>query len=921
VVLGAHDDVATDDDLMVLRGDLRRAQGDLDGARSAYETVLSRDPARADVALRLHAAAAEMSLASPDAGPDAVRDLERIGRELLADQPESAEARLGIARALLVRRDGSDEQLDEARKLLKEALELEPLLFEAQIALAVADLRTGRAVDAVLALERVIAALPTERPRLRLLLAQGCLAMGAANRGLDEARRAVDGLGDDTRALQLLVRAAQTAGDRDEALDTLRRLAMLEPDEIAHPIAQAFLYADRGEMGAADRAIADAQAIAEALPEGEERSAALRAVTGGKAAALARAGDIDGARGAFQALVGRLPRDVEARVRYGRFLQATGDDAAAENVFREAVRIDDLALLPRRALVELWTDRGELTEELTAMVRRMRVVGGDDPVVLYAEGRLAALQGDLRIAVERLQAAAAERSDDGDIHFALGVVHSQAGNLAEAVASLRRTVALFPQSTRARDALSRARFAHAQELTRTGRLRAARELLEDAVRDDPTAGPTRVALADALRYAGQSDLSEVQVRAMIERDPDDMLARRMLACALAARGAMKEAAEELALVASAEPDDWTAWAALSAAYLELGSLPEAESAAARSRAAEPTEPGSIGPTVELLVRSGRAADAGRTLDAEVVRYPEEPIYRLMRAMIHAQMGEHRKTVEAASAALDLAPDMSRAAHLAVTALRFGLGDSDGALAFAKARAAKAPDSPDMAYLVGWLEARRGNADGALAALAPLVEREPPHQDALSSSVLILLEQRETAEARRLIDAGLAVNPENPSFHFMRAQAVLLDALAMGDATIEGPARTVVVRSLERTLELAPQHHTARNNLAFVLSSDREQLGDALEHAERAMKQAPGHAPYADTLGTIQLKLDRVHAAIATFERGLEVIAEARAQLKADAAAAVVKSEPDRLRRLSERLDRQESELRRHHDEALRRRGD
>ena len=95
--------------------------------------------------------------------------------------------------------------------------------------------------------------------------------------------------------------------------------------------------------------------------------------------------------------------------------------------------------------------------------------------------------------------------------------------------------------TRARDALSRARFARAQELTRTGRLRAARALLEDAIRDEPGASATRLALADSLRFTGEADVGEAQIRAMLDRDPDDLIARRMLAVALARRGARCEA--------------------------------------------------------------------------------------------------------------------------------------------------------------------------------------------------------------------------------------------------------------------------------------------------------------------------------------------------------------------------------------------
>jgi len=922
-VLGEGEDVDADDDLMVLRGRLRRAKGDLVGARRAYEIVVARSPTRTDVKLSLHGAAAELALTSENAAPDAIRDLERVARELLRDDPQSSEARLGVARALLLSRRSQDDGAAqvEARSLLIEALDLDPLLFEAHIALAVANLRVDRFSDAAYALERVIGALPDERPRLRVLLARAYLGMGASRDAYDEARRAVDGLGDDVVALTTLVRAAQMAGERTAAMDGLRRLELLEPDEIAHPMAQAFLHAEIGEMGAANERFEAARAIAEALADEGERRAALLGVAVGKADALKRAGDVDGARGAFNALVGRLPRDVASRVQYGRFLQATGDVAEAERVYQQAIRIDDLDLAPRRALVELWTNRGDLTKDLADQVRRMRVVAGDDPVVLYVEGRLATLQGDLLTARERLERAAAARPDDADFQFALGVVLSRAGDLDAAVASLERAVALVPESEPARDALSRARFARAGELARVGRVRAARALLEASIQDQPTATAPRLALADVLRMTGAADLSESQVRSMLDRDPDDTLARRMLATALARRGAMTEAAHQLLRVTEDEPDDWTGWAALSAAYLEIGDAQKAEAAATRCRDVAPLEPAALAPALQVLVTTNRTDEAAARVDAAIAAAADEPVYHLMRAMLHARAEEHRAAVAAASAALDLAPGMSSAAQLAVQALRFGLGDSDGALVFAKERAARAPEVVDLAYIVGWLEAQRGNAAGALAALRPLADAEPPHQGALASCAIVLMEQRETAKVRALLDRGLAVNPENANFHFMRAQAVLLDAMAVGDAEVEGAARGVAVQSLRRVIELVPWHHTARNNLAFVLSSEPSTLAEALEHSERAVREAPGHAPYADTLGTIQMKLGRVDDAIVTFEAAFDVIQDARDRLAADSDVPVARSEPDRMLRMRQRLDRQEADVRRHYEDAVNRRGD
>ncbi len=923
-VLRAGAEVPESDAALLFLADLRRYRGEWLEARRAYEILAERRPRRLDVALRIAGLDARLAAAGDGPAGAAYAELERRAQAALDVDADDPEALLALARARLLRAPpGSDAAvrpvLEGVRDLLKRAIDTDPLAFEAHVVLAHVQMRLGAYDEAAVGLERVLAALPVERPRLRVLLSEAYIGLGAPERALAEALRAAEGLRGDRRALLAIVAAAEIAGDREATQDALERLVVLEPDELSHRLELAYLFVDAGRITRAGACFAEAERIAAAIPDEEARATELQRIADVRAEAFLRRGDVAGAQRAFDALLERYPDRAAARVALGRFLRATGRAEEAEAAFQAALVLAPDSLLPRRALVDLWADRGELTPALRDLVGRMRVLGGDEPLVLYAEGRLAALQGDLRVAREKLSACAVALADDADAQFALGVVLSRAGALEDAVAALTRASGLAPRSVRARDALARARFAFAREMARLGRLHTARGLMEGAVRGDPEAAAPRRALAELLRLTASVEVSEPEIRAMLRRDPKDVVIRRMLAIALLKKGDFEGAAREFERVGEQAPDDWTVWSALSFARLRMGDVEAAARFAERARAAAPDAPQSLAPTLQLLTETGRSAEGRRLLDAAIAAETVDASYfLLMRGILNAREERYDDVVTDVSAALELAPSMTRAAHLGVYALRYGLRSPDRAAAFARACADRAPDVAEYAFLVGWLASDAGDGGAALASLRPLAEADPPHQPALESVALILMRQGANADAREVLDRGLAVNPENPNFHYLRAQSLLADAVAAGDAEVRGSTRGAVIAALERTLELAPRHHTARNNLAFLLATDEGRLPDALEHALRATKEAPDHASYFDTLGTIQMRMGRIDAAVVSFRRALEILTEARAVLDLPDAMVVV-SEPGRAERLRRRFDRQEAEVRRHYDEALRQR--
>src|SRR5207244_294885 len=105
-------------------------------------------------------------------------------------------ALLALAKARLARspgRDPSPRRADpgnaEARKLLLDAIEADPLSIEARTFLGYADWLTCNDQDGAVELRRVLELLPGERPPVRLLLARCLFGAGAYAAAADEARR------------------------------------------------------------------------------------------------------------------------------------------------------------------------------------------------------------------------------------------------------------------------------------------------------------------------------------------------------------------------------------------------------------------------------------------------------------------------------------------------------------------------------------------------------------------------------------------------------------------------------------------------------------------------------------------------------------------------------------------------------------
>lgn len=142
------------------------------------------------------------------------------------------------------------------------------------------------------------------------------------------------------------------------------------------------------------------------------------------------------------------PRDVDAAIAYANALDKVGNSSAALAALDACLSHggDELRLICARAFLLGSRLKYELAE---AELRRAAKLRADDPEVLLQTGILACRRARWRDAVEPLQRAAGQRSDDALAQFYLGEALNHVDQLAAALAAYERSTQLDSSNWRA----------------------------------------------------------------------------------------------------------------------------------------------------------------------------------------------------------------------------------------------------------------------------------------------------------------------------------------------------------------------------------------------------------------------------------------------------------------------------------------
>ena len=199
-------------------------------------------------------------------------------------------------------------------------------------------------------------------------------------------------------------------------------------------------------------------------------------------------------------------------------------------------------------------------------------------------------------------------------------------------------------------------------------------------------------------------------------------------------------------------------------------------------------------------------------------------------------------------------DADPSADLQHVLLLRGEGKREEALTVVRRARARFPDNPQLARLEAVTLAELGRVDEASALIRGRLKGDADDYNEYLTLANLLMEAgrgREAVEAAR--KALELAPPDRPQF---ATQALLMLSSAQERAgDLKGSEET-----LRRILAKEPNNSTALNNLGYFLVERNERLQEALELIQRAVRAEPTNGSFLDSLGWAYFKLGQLDEA-------------------------------------------------------------
>jgi putative PEP-CTERM system TPR-repeat lipoprotein len=802
----------------------------------------------------------------------------------------------------------SEDFLAEGRKLMeqgnssgaivffKSALEKEPQLYEARLALGQAYAAEGKLDQAETAFQKCLRQNASD-PELRLALARLYTQL-RKSRDTIEHVNAYEGLkGRSAETEELKGIALAMGGNAPGAEDALRSALQLEPRRISSRLALARLYASTGRVDEARTMVGEALAISPADHDSLLLAAELTRYSGDDAAITA----------AYRTLSEQYPDDKYARYMIGAQEMKTGNLDAAR--------------------------------QTTAA---MRTRFGDDALVLMLEGMLAYADKDYEAAARAFQRSVSARPTL-DAFFRLGLAQVGLGDLETALSQFRVVLDKQPQHAEARrmvaaTLLRQNRIEDAQAEARRlvemhpdypwghfllASAAMARGDMELAARELDVVTSLAPAMAEAHLQksyinisSGRFDLAESDLNSAVSASPGNIQARVALFQFNMGRGRFDEAEKVLTEGMNGTPRDAVLWNYIAGMYQLRRDDAKALEALEKAQQADPDLRDSYMTASRIRAAAGDEAGALEQLERYLQRHPDDGRFLVVSAVLLDLTGDAQK----AGARLDRARELDEPSALPATVSRLmSRGETDKARQLLQDAYAASGSLRDLSMLTGFLTGQ-GRTDEALALYEAYAAKDPvaaargifavhtlkrDYQKALEQArKLSDLEAsspegalQEAATMERMGDPAAALARLEEAYRKFQAPQLLIaqasvarrmDNIDKAEAYIRTclkavpdfiPAKVAAAElahqrgrldeaaaAYEEILQRVPDDAAVMNNLAMIYVRDEATLRRALQLALTAYVRQPDSPQIMDTLGLCLTAAGRPAEAVRVLRR-------------------------------------------------------
>jgi putative PEP-CTERM system TPR-repeat lipoprotein len=836
---------------------LRRAQrsleeGDFRAASIDLKKLLQEQPNNAEARFTLGRAMLE----GGDA-PAAVREFE------LARGLGVPEERLTIpyARSLLASRRYDDAlQAIDPGKARDDDERLHLFIMRGD-----AHLGAGRAREARTEFERALA-LDADNVPARLGLASALLETEGFAAGKREADLALARVPKDPRAH--LVVATLYLRDRQfeaaaTAFDAAVKLTDQEEPDTNLVVALAGLCEAQLALGRAEEADAIVARLEELAP-----ASAVTLFLRARAAFLK--GQYDAARSDLERILAGDADNRPAQLLLGAVNYASGNLGQADMHLAAVLAADPDNNFARQLLAESRLRQRKPREALTVLEP-----GGGQPdsaLALALAGTARVQAGDLDAGLQYLERGAAAQSADPGTVIQLAAGYIAAGRTetairildalkAEGSAGYRRDLVLITAQLRSGDragaierALELARdnpnAAEVQALVggllvSAGDHRQARARFEKALELEPKSPAAHLNLGKLDLLEGRPDQAEKRFKEALRLKPGEPAALVALAQASLAKGNRDQAVKWLETARKDNPLAVEPRVLLAQYYLSQRDLVRAESLAGEAIRLAPDNAAALNVLGVTLASAGRTRDSVETLNRAVAANPNSARAHSSLASAYLAAGDVMQALSAARKALELAPDHVPSMAM-VAALETARGNIPEAGRLLGEIRKIDPEYPPLAMLEAELAMRTGNPQAAVKVYDAALAKSPTANLAVRAYAA-----RRSARAAKPIEPLEQWLESHPTD--ARVRLIYADALAStGD-------KKGAVTQLEMVLRDSPDNMAALNNLAWIYHENGDER--ALGLAENAYKLQPKNPRVIDTYGWILLADGKVPEAV------------------------------------------------------------
>lgn len=357
----------------------------------------------------------------------------------------------------------------------------------------------------------------------------------------------------------------------------------------------------------------------------------------------------------------------------------------------------------------------------------------------------------------------------------------------------------------------------------------------------------------------------------------------LMARRLEAEGDNSGALAALKRAATADPRSAEIQAEMAGFHLRHNERREAEAAA---KAALAINPDNVGANRALGLINAAAVEgaSGRDVTAQVQGYLRDAIMYLERAVrvsgptadvtLHYTLGrlyirnnEPAKAIESLSRVLSQNPDSVRGrltmaeAHAANKDLKSAIATLQEVLEF----------EPSVASALGQYQADAGLLAEAVESYTVALAVEPRNRVLKIRRIAVLLDAKDYQRAAAFAGEARKQHPDDPRFVRLQARALfdggdrsgailLLEQVAkvtptdtdtlftLADVYADAGRGTDAERILRQIVAAEPMNASALNYLGYLLAVRGEQLDEAIQLVQRALKEEPDNGAYLDSLG-------------------------------------------------------------------------